>query len=55
MILSAYKQKIIKHMIDGGIDEDTAYAFAEKMAKEMKKLLLHNLPLLLLKLQNKVY
>ena len=24
-------------MLDGGIDEDTAYAFAEKMAKEMKE------------------
>jgi hypothetical protein len=33
----AYKKKIIKDMIDGGIDEDTAYAFAEKMAKEMKE------------------
>ena len=35
--IAAYKQKIIKDMIDGGIDEDTAYAFAEKMAKEMKE------------------
>jgi len=33
----AYKKKIIKQMLDGGIDEDTAYAFAEKMAKEMKE------------------
>ena len=33
----AYKKKIIRDMIAGGIDEDTAYAFAEKMAKEMKE------------------
>jgi len=32
----AYKKKIIKDMIEGGIDEDTAYAFAERMGKEMK-------------------
>jgi len=33
----AYKNKIIKDMIDGGIDEQTARSFAEKMAKEMKE------------------
>jgi len=33
----AYKKKIIKDMIDGGIDEKTARSFAEKMAKEMKE------------------
>ena len=32
----AYKQKIIKDMIDGGIDEKTARSFAEQMGKEMK-------------------
>ena len=35
--IKKYKQTIIKQMLDGGIDEDTAYAFAEKMAKEMKE------------------
>jgi len=35
--IAAYKQKIIKEMIDGGIDEDTAYSFAEKMAKDIKE------------------
>jgi hypothetical protein len=32
----AYKKKIIKDMIDGGIDEKTARSFAEQMGKEMK-------------------
>ena len=35
--IKKYKQTIIKKMLDGGIDEDTAYSFAEKMAKEMKE------------------
>ena len=35
--IEKYKQTIIKKMLDGGIDEDTAYSFAEKMAKEMKE------------------
>ena len=35
--IKKYKQTIIKQMLDGGIDEDTAYSFAEKMAKEMKE------------------
>ena len=35
--IKKYKQKIIKDMIDGGIDQDTAYSFADKMAKEMKE------------------
>jgi len=33
----AYKKKIIKQMLDGGIDEQTARSFAEHMAKEMKE------------------
>ena len=35
--IKKYKQTIIKQMLDGGIDEDTAYSFADKMAKEMKE------------------
>jgi hypothetical protein len=35
--IKKYKQTITKQMLDGGIDEDTAYSFAEKMAKEMKE------------------
>jgi hypothetical protein len=33
----AYKNKIIKEMVDGGIDEKTASSFADLMAKEMKE------------------
>ena len=35
--IKKYKQTIIKQMLDGGIDEQTAHSFAEKMAKEMKE------------------
>jgi len=34
--IKKYKQKIIKDMIEGGIDEKTARSFAEQMGKEMK-------------------
>jgi hypothetical protein len=33
----AYKNKIIKDMIEGGIDKETASSFADLMAKEMKE------------------
>jgi len=35
--IAAYKKKIIKDMMDGGIDENEARGFADLMAKEMKE------------------
>ena len=58
--IEKYKQTIIKKMLDGGIDEDTAYEFAEKTLQGgMKEAAAPQLTSkngnLLLKLQNKVY